>query len=48
MILHRLASEHMLVSERTIRRWLAEDIERGLAGRASHLAYHTRRPRDAA
>jgi hypothetical protein len=27
MITHRMASEHVPVSERPIRRWLAEDVE---------------------
>jgi len=48
VITHRMASEHVPVSDRPIRRWLAEDAERGLAERAAHLTCRTRKRRDTA
>lgn len=43
MITSLLESEHMGVSERTVRRWLGEDVEQGLAERMSHLLYRAKR-----
>jgi hypothetical protein len=45
VITHRLASEHMPVSARSAA-GSPQTSERGLAERASHLSYRTRKPRD--
>jgi len=44
MITSLLESEHMGVSERTVRRWLTDDVEQGVAERVSHLLYRSKRP----
>lgn len=44
MITGLLESEGVPVSERTVRRWLTDDVEQGLAERVSHLLYRSKRP----
>lgn len=44
MITNLLEAEHMAVSERTVRRWLADDVEAGVAERVSHLLYRSKVP----
>jgi hypothetical protein len=47
MIVSLLASERLGVPRRTVRRWLAEDINRGLAERAGPGLYRLRQRADA-
>jgi len=44
MIVERLKAGHIPVSDRTVRRWLAEDVSDGIIERASHLLYRMPRP----
>jgi hypothetical protein len=44
MIVDRLRTEHIPVSDRTVRRWLGEDTDAGISERISHLLYRMRRP----
>lgn len=44
MITDRLRTASIPVSDRTVRRWLAEDTDNGIAERISHLLYRMRRP----
>jgi hypothetical protein len=44
MIVERLKAEHIPVSDRTVRRWLTEDVNDGIIDRISHLLYRMRRP----
>jgi hypothetical protein len=42
MILERLKAEHIPVSDRSVRRWLAEDTDAGITERATHLLWRMR------
>jgi DNA-binding transcriptional ArsR family regulator len=44
MITHRLKSGGFPVSDRTVRRWLADDEDAGIIERMSHLQWRMRRP----
>jgi Fe2+ or Zn2+ uptake regulation protein len=44
MITHRLKSGGFPVSDRTVRRWLADDADAGIIERMSHLQWRMRRP----
>ena len=44
MIVDRLRTEHIPVSDRTVRRWLGEDTDAGISERVSHLLYRMRKP----